>query len=357
MKKVCVWLFICVACCTSINAQVNKADSLLLFMKANPKKASLYVTVNDTVMGRFNENTMMPLASTVKILVAIEFAKQAGNNVFNKDSLIALSETDKYFLPLTDGGAHTDWIVAYQKNGRIKNDSVSLLDVARGMIIYSSNANTEYLMELLGLDNIKNNLQLFGIKNHTAIYPISSALLIYQNPKRKKERYIIDGINALNEEQYCRFSYDIHKALTYDTVLKSKFNANDLSMKFQKMWSDRLPASTTKEYVNICRILNNRKFLDTASYAVLAKVLETIMENPRNQSWLQHAGAKGGSTTWVLTKAFYATTKKGVKIELAYFFNNLTLEENEKIEGWINSFELAVLSSDNFRKKMKALFP
>ena len=35
-------------------------------------------------------------------------------------------------------------------------DSISLLNVARGMMMFSSNANTEFLMDLLGLDNVKN---------------------------------------------------------------------------------------------------------------------------------------------------------------------------------------------------------
>ena len=75
-------------------------------------------------------------------------------------------------------------------------------------------------------------------------------------------------------------------------------------------------------------ILNNRKYFDDSTYAVLAEVLETLMEVPANKAWLSHAGMKGGSTVFVLTKALYATLKNGTKIEMAYFFNDLTGEEN-----------------------------
>ena len=144
----------------------------------------------------------------------------------------------------------------------------------------------------------------------------------------------------------------MHNALKYGTNLKSKFRPQDLTMKMQKAWSDRLPASTAKDYVNLCRVLNKRKYFDSATYVILAKVLETIMENPANKQWLLHAGTKGGSTAWVLTKAIYASTKNNTRIEMAYFLNNLTVKENTMLQTWMNGFELNILSSSSFRKKV-----
>jgi D-alanyl-D-alanine carboxypeptidase len=330
----------------------SSADSLLIFIKNNKQRAALYLTQNDSVMARLNENKMMPLASTVKIMVAIEFAKQAAQNVVDKNGMIALADLAKFYLPNTDGGAHPNWIAYETKLGHIKNDSLSLMNVARGMILFSSNANTEYLMEILGVDNVKNNIELLGIKQHSVIYPIVASLFMYQNPKKKSENSILKGIGRLNEEQYCRYIFDMHKALAYDTILKSKFRPQDLSMNMQKAWSDRLPASTAKEYVHICRVLNNRKYFDNNTYNILSGVLETLMENPANRSWLKHAGMKGGSTAWVLTKALYATTKKDERIEMAYFFNDLTPPENAMLQRWMNNFELSVLSNQDFRKKI-----
>lgn len=326
------------------------ADSMLNFIKANKSKAALFVVQNDTVLAKLNENKLMPLASTVKIMVALEFAKQAAQKVFNKESLVPVSELEKYYLPNTDAGMHPAWLVYENKLGHIKNDSVSLNNVARGMMMFSSNANTEFLMDLLGLDNVKNNLQLLGIKQHTAIYPLVSSLFMYQNPNKKTEESIIKGIKKLSDEQYSRYLYDMHKALKYDTVLKNKFRPQDLNMKMQKTWSDRLTASTVKEYAKICNVLNNRRYFSKDTYAVLAGIMETIMENPANQQWLQHAGMKGGSTAWVLTKVMYATTKDGNRLELAYFFNDLAPTDNLRMQQWMNDFELRILSDKNFRQ-------
>jgi D-alanyl-D-alanine carboxypeptidase len=330
------------------------ADSLLNFIAANKKKASLYLVKNDTVVAKLNENKPMPLASTVKIMVAIEFAKQAGSDIINEDSKVALSELDKYYLPNTDGDTHPEWLKYEKEQGHIKGDSIALIDVARGMILFSSNANTEYLMDLLGLDNVKNNIQLFGLQQHTAIYPLVSSLFMYQNPRKMKEDKILKAIKDMPEELYCKAIAMIHNQLKYDSSFKAKFRPQDLSLKMQKVWSDRLTASTTKEYAQICKILNTRKFMDANAYGILAEVLETVMENPVNRQWLKHSGSKGGSTAWVLTQALYATTKKDIRIELAYFFNDLSPQENERLQGWMNDFELAILTNEGFRKRVKA---
>lgn len=355
MKK---YLLLCAAFIyvASLCHAQSPADSLLNFIQANKTKAALYLVQNDTVLARLNENKMMPLASTVKIMVAIEFAKQAGLHVFDKNNLVALDELAKYYIADTDGGAHNAWLAYEKSKGNIRNDSTQLINVARGMMLFSSNANTEFLMDLLGLDNVKNNIQLLGIQKHSAIYPIVSSLFMYQNPKRKTEESIIKSIKQLSEEQYSRFIYDMHKALKYDTVLKTRFRPQDLTLKMQKLWSDRLPASTAKEYARICNVLNNRRYFTADSYAVLSEILESVMENPANQTWLKHAGMKGGSTAWVLTKAIYATTKDETKIEMTYFFNDLTIAENHRLQQWSNAFELKILSDDAFRKKVAATF-
>ena len=277
-----------------------KADSLLQFIINNKDRASLYVTQKNSILAKQNENMLMPLASTVKILIAIEFAKQAAGNMINENTLVALTDPDKYYLPLTDGGAHSAWLKYEHSVNHIHQDSIKLIDIARGMIMFSSNANAEYLLDLSGLDNVKNNTLLFGLTEHTSVFPLVSSLFLYQNPRNANEASIINGIKKLSEEEYCKTIYQIHNALKYDTVLKKKFRPQDLSVNMQQLWSDRLTASTTKNYTQLCSILNNRRFLDANTYGVLADVLETIMENSANQNIYKHFGIKNGRTAFVL---------------------------------------------------------
>ena len=145
----------------------------------------------------------------------------------------------------------------------------------------------------------------------------------------------------------------IHDHLKKDSSYTSYFRLKDFNVKMQKLWSDKLPSSTTKEYVRIGTILNNRKYFNTNTYGILADILETAMEMPDNRRLFLHEGSKGGSTTFVFTKSVYATLKDGTKIELAYFFNNLNPRENAKLQGWAKDFELRTLTDESFRLKMK----
>ncbi len=330
----------------------NIADSFLLFVKANKAKASLYITNNDTVIAKLNEDKVMPLASTVKIMVAMEFAKQASAGVINENGYVALAELEKYYLPNTDGDAHPTWLAFEKENKHIKNDSIKILDVARGMIMFSSNANTEFLCDLLGFDNVKNNIQLLGLKKHSAIYPIVSSLYMYQNPKAVGEERILKAIKKMSEEQYSKNIFRIHNQLKYDSTFKLKFRPQDLTMTMQKLWSDRLPSSTTKEYNQIAKVLNNRKFFNEDAYAIIAEVLEFPMESKAFQNVFKHYGVKGGSTGFVLTHVIYCTKKDGTKMELCIFLNNLTEQEQQKMEQWLDPFEAQIIFNKKFREKL-----
>lgn len=330
----------------------NVADSFLLFIKANKAKSAVYITNNDTVVAKLNEDIVMPLASTVKIIVAIEFAKQAGASIIDVNSLVDISELNKYYVQGTDGNAHEQWLNYEREQKHIADNKVKLLDVARGMIMFSSNANTEFLMDLLGFDNVKNNIQLFGLKKHTAIYPLVSSLFMYQNPLGNKEATIIKAIKKMSDEKYSRYIAQIHAQLKMDTLYKSKFRLQDLTEPMQKLWSDRLPASTVKEYAQVAKILNNRKFLNENAYAIIAEVLEFPMENKAFQNVFKHYGVKGGSTGFVLTHVIYLTKKDGTKMELCIFLNNLTIEEQQKLEQWLDPFEAQIIFNKKFREKL-----
>ncbi|MDQ6757912.1 MAG: class A beta-lactamase-related serine hydrolase [Bacteroidota bacterium] len=336
---------------SSLYAQ-SAADSLLNFILKNKTRASLYLQKNDYVIAKLNEDKLMPLASTVKIIVAVEFAKQAAYNVFSFNAAIPIKDVNKYYLPNTDGGAHPDWIRYETRMGHIKNDSVKLIDVARGMIMFNSDANEEYLMELLGFNNIKNDLHMFGLKQHTLIYPIPASLFVYQNPKNLPEDKVLKEIQGLSEEDYYKAIFSIHRELNLDENYKSNFRPKDLTLTMQKAWSDRLPASTVKEYARVCRILNSRLILNERTYSILSKILETAMETPSTKTWLHHIGIKGGNTISVFTRALYATLKDSSKIELVYFFNDLNGQENYKLQSWMIDFEAKILKDDKFRNKL-----
>lgn len=294
----------------------------------------------------------MPLASTVKIIIAIEYAEQASAGKINPDELIEVTELDKFYVPNTDGGAHPNWLK--KAGNKIQDNQIPIREIAKGMIAFSSNANTEWLCEKLGLENINGRLDSLGVKNHTDIYYIVSALFIgkekFSNLKNKE---LQTELSRMPIEEYRKATIDIHSKLKTDSVYKNE--VGDLEINIQKVWSDNLPSSTVEEYVGIMQKINSRTYFSEATQRHLDEVMEFLLENPANRQWLEHSGMKGGSTAFVLTKALYATDKKGNKTELAYFMNDLGIIENTRLQISMNEFELKTLTSKEFREEVMSI--
>ena len=318
---------------------------VLNFMKENPDKMALTLIKNGKELININNSLVMPLASTVKILVAIEYAEQAAEGKINPDKVVLKEELDLYYIPKTDGGAHPRWLE------NLGNKPITLREVAKGMIRFSSNANTEYLCDLLGLANINLQREKLGLSNHTDVYNIVSALFVgkelYPDLKEKDK---VEKLKNLSIEDYINASETIHKKLKTDSNYKNELGKMNLDL--QRLWSDNLPASTTSDYASIMQKLNAKQHFSEEVYLFLDEVMEQVMNNPANQSWLKHSGTKGGSTAFVLTKALYATDKEGNTTELALFFNNLKVMENLQLQMGLNDFELSLLTQPEFVEKM-----
>ena len=164
------------------------------FIKNNPSRSSFFLMRNDSLKISLRTDQKFPLASTVKIMIAIEFAKQVSTGKINANELIPLADLDVYYLPNTDGNAHPDWKQSATSRGELNNNRVTLQEVARGMIRFSSNANTEFLMDKLGLDNINANLKELNLSNHERLYPIVSALFLYSTNNKSET---INRVNLL----------------------------------------------------------------------------------------------------------------------------------------------------------------
>ena len=78
---------------------------------------------------------------------------------------------------------HMHGLKSMESEGKVNNNEVTLHDVAKGMVTYSSNANTDYLINLLGTDAINERAKSLGLTQHEEIYPIVSALLIPEHLK------------------------------------------------------------------------------------------------------------------------------------------------------------------------------
>ncbi|QYK65680.1 MULTISPECIES: serine hydrolase [Paenibacillus] len=344
----------------------DAARCLLHFVEENAEKVSITILRDGKKLAGQEENRMMPLASTVKTIIAIEYAKQAAVDQINPDERVKLISLERFYLPGLDGGAHTAWLQNMEAKGRIQNETVSVRDVAKGMIQFSSNANAEYLMDKLGLEAINRTRANLGLQNHDPIYPFVSSILIpYERMKEsqgenwnnaKNNISAKEAIQAMSDTEFRRYARVIHNKLRRDVSGSYKKNADIetwYDQDYDRINTDRFIASTTADYASLMSKLNRRQGFTKAEQKLLSEVMEEpFMVLPENQQFLKHTGQKGGSTAYVLTLAMYATDKEGHSTELAVFFNDLDPSTNASFPEMINVFKKRLLHDESFRKEV-----
>ena len=117
-------LLFATACQPQSPEPASDGDPILAFLSAHPDKSSMQLVRNDTVLADFHADRVMPLASTVKIIIAIEYAEQAAAGTINPDELIPLDELDRFYVANTDGGAHPAWLNAV--SDQVKDNRVAV---------------------------------------------------------------------------------------------------------------------------------------------------------------------------------------------------------------------------------------
>ncbi|RNL49655.1 serine hydrolase [Pedobacter jejuensis] len=347
MKNALLIIFLFCFCHSSFAQNV---DDMVNFIRNNPQKSSIVINENGKETLNCHGNQLMPLASAAKTIIALEFANQVASKQINKNTKIAVKDINRYYIPFTDGGAHPAWLKSLKKT---INDSVTLLEIAKGMIRFSSNANTEYLQDLLGTDKINANLKDLKIKNHSPYYYFTaSALMTFLKPENIEKDVWLSKLKSLSDAEYRKICAQNHQKLKADSNFIKQFNFNNLSIEIQKIWSDRLIVSTTKEYAELMKKINSESYFKPEVQLVLQQIMEWPMNYPSNKSNFRHLGQKGGSTSFVLTDAFYLTDLKGNKISCAFFFNDLSPSEQQFINKNFGEFESSIITNSKFRERL-----
>jgi D-alanyl-D-alanine carboxypeptidase len=317
-------------------------NHLAHFIQQNPTLSSMVWIRDGKVQLAKQENKVMPLASTVKIILAIEYAQQVAAGKQNPEEMISLVELEHFHIKDTDGGAHPGWLE--ENKSKISGGKIALHEVVKGMIHFSSNANTEWLMHRLGLEAINANLEKLQLRSHTPIYPIVGALLLLQKKTNEKDKEAVKRFKEMPMAEYISDCQRFSGILKKDTVFKQIFKMPSLGL--QRIWSDRLPAASAQDYASLMSKIVKGNFFEPKVQNIITEMLEWPMGFPENQKRFKRLGGKGGSTAFVLTTALYSEDKQGHQSVLVFMFDGLNLVQQNVLESATISFEQDLLGSD-----------
>lgn len=311
----------------------NDANKVAKFIIKNSNKISIYYSVNDTVKLKINENRMMTLASTLKWIILIKYCQEIEEKKCSFDELISLDELKKYYYEGTDGNAHITWLSNIKDS--IENNKVKLREVVKGMILYSSNANTEFLLDYFGIDSLNNFMKNNNIINHDKLNYLTSLAYVIDNLP-------IQELKKLNSSQMLDKTIKIHTEIKKGNIKleKAKEIGIDDELERDSLFNYFLPKSSAKEYGLLMKKLNNKGFGANVFNNEIDSIFDVITSKNK---WLKRAGSKGGSTSMVLTQSVFVEKIDGTKIELVYFFNNLSIFEYLRIRNKLNDFDFKFL--------------
>jgi D-alanyl-D-alanine carboxypeptidase len=343
-------IFVCSVTSFHANGQ-NFSDSMAAFFQKNKNTSSIICIKNDTLVINRNTKKMMPTAGMSNLLVAFEFAKQAAYKVIDSAEMVPLKELARYYLPGNRNDMYSEWLNLMLATKKVTDGRISLAEIARGMLQMGSAALAEYLMDRLGFDNIKSNIQSLGLSGHSSIVPPSASLSLYQNRANTNKKKIEKAIKKMEEEEYCKSAFLMHLAMKNDSAFKSKFGTLNAGKDFIKMWSDRLPQSTTLAYGQLLQMIVKEKTFDKPIFQTLRKIIEWPMQYPTVTNMFQRFSMTGSATPFVFTQAQYGITKNNDAIILVYICENLSDSDYASLARWHQQFELNLFVQPAFLAK------
>ncbi|MEC0232810.1 serine hydrolase [Paenibacillus kribbensis] len=356
VAMILIFAFICILFLFIAKGQNNRKTEMdvLSFLKENPSKASLYMIKNGMEKISYNSEVKMPLASTAKVIIAIEFALQVAAKILDERELVPLVELNKFYIPGSDGNAHNNWISSIRSNHKEVRGKITLLDIAHGMLAYSSNANTEFLMAKMGLDKINENIMKLSLSSHDKIFPFSSAG--FMSPYIQETENIgftetIQRISEMSYEEYMKKSIEIHQILNRDQGKEciQKWNTRkNYARKLQVLESCKLPRSTTKEYAYLMKLIHKEELVPPTANSYLKQLIQRQVDDSK----LIEFGNKGGSTISVLTEALYCTDLEGNDIQLALFIQDDSGMDHIWLKQKLDLFFYKILTDIEFQEEV-----
>ncbi|MCR1836280.1 class A beta-lactamase-related serine hydrolase [Oceanobacillus caeni] len=157
--------------------KINEDKILQQIIKSD--ESSIVIFENGKEVLNKDGDDPLNIASIVKWFIAIEFADQVEKGIVDPNELVKSKTLNRFYVEETDGGARRKWLDDVNKNKGQKLEEFTLEEVMRGMMIFSSNANTDFLIRLLGIENINHTIKHeLGLTRQEPLYSFTGALLI-----------------------------------------------------------------------------------------------------------------------------------------------------------------------------------
>ncbi|NJR18918.1 MAG: serine hydrolase [Calothrix sp. CSU_2_0] len=317
-------------------SQLKTPEAVLEYIISHPQDVSLvaYEVGYSEQEIFYNSDIKRPLASTIKILVLAEYARQISQGLLAPQELVNIEDIDLYYLPGTDGDAHPGAIIEWKQKQYINSaNQVELHHIPWAMIRYSDNAATDYLIQRLGRENLNNFIELVNIKNQDVPLPIIGQILVWSNHTCNDtfaER--LQKYQAMSPQEYGNEVYRLTQIWKSDEEFRSNQLTHITSPKWLNLQEQQAMAhtlngkGTANGYAQIMERIYRGLLISSEADRIMRRYLEWTMEFPNNQQQLDTFGAKNGSLAGIITEAWYLKPKNATNARVAALFLKISLQ-------------------------------
>jgi len=322
-------------------SQAQSDNPVVSFIRENPDHVAVYCSVEGQPETNFQHNAEEPfkLASAFKLLVLSEFGRQIDAGLVDPDQRVPLDDVEAYHLPGTDGGAQAAWRATLPDNAQ----DVALRDVAYGMIAFSSNANTDYLLDtILGDDGFADLYDLLGLEQIPQINGTILGLFLARNNHETGaidlETATTETVTVEGERLQTLYRTDPDWREAQQTYLEQRASnplTGLMDVNSQGAYFARFgPQASAADMLHVIRAAYEGDVFSNETQSLLQEILNwPMVVNPANRDVYAALGTKGGSLAGILTNVWYVQPIDGPVIELAVFYRDVPLLQ------WVNWLE------------------
>lgn len=312
------------------------ADAVEVYFSSNTDDIAVFCVnsndANDSVL--HNEDARFPLASTFKIVILAELARQFDAGMIDLDETVPLEDVNQYWAPYADAGAHRAWLASLPTD----ETAVSLRQIADGMIGYSSNANADYLLRRLGAESFVELHELVDLSEtdlpqHTFL----GLFLVYNN----HETGLLD-VEKVEREQVYEEMHQLEDMFVASESWRADYSSYLLAFQSDGVQDQQVqnqadffaefgPQGSAADMMRLLRAIYNDDLFSGDAAQFLQDTMNYLLDaNPANRDVYETLAYKGGSLPGIATGAWWVQPIETEPFEL------VVLHRNVPVETWLD---------------------
>jgi hypothetical protein len=282
-----------------------------------------------------NADEAYPLASTFKIVLLAAYAREVAAGRLDAGEAVPLGDLETWYLPETDGGAHPEFLNSLGE-GR---ETASLDEVVDGMIVYSSNAATDYIharLENVDFDALYQRLGLEHTTQPVSILGLYLAMNNHEQGAAKINGFTPETLLAAREK--------------YEGAFLSEPAWRQAELDFVANTNNFAPLNVQKWFLGIYGMGGSARdmakvmlaaygysdALNPEAQAIMRRHLEwPLRVYPENAQDFKILATKSGAWPAILTSAWYAEPQNGEPRVLVVLYANM---RDDYWNTWLASF-------------------